>query len=484
MIGSKSFDIEAKDFVKGMSTTAFVSDAGFSPQTTGINPAVTPGLVYAPANPVNKSTGLVGTIIASCEDPTVSSSAYVRMFVDDSGHYYSWNGSTLVNLRTDIYNPTGYQQGITDMVAFGGGVATEGEVYTTNLFEIVRWKIDSIFSADNHGVTVAFYSFTSTNVPHPTLFFENNAFYGDGNLLLRQTAVGVAPSTILTLSNQQTIIALGIDPGSGRMLISTIDGINTTGIRNRVSRVMYYDGFSNKVLKSVVTDAMVTAFTPVGGTLYITYGQNLGYWTGAGIKFVRALSNIDISSVGGQRLAYKQHTTNIATTLYVLEKDAILAYGDILPSQSQAPYYLASPSNGVYIAMICNLGSGLLGFSYLAGAADYRFYTLDINSISTVGTIDPIISNKYTFDRPVTFNGVVIEYGTALPTDASGVGVLKVRTDDQQITTIKSITNTASNQYTIECTYPTLYSRSLQILYLFSQQYPIRRFTVFYSPDE
>lgn len=476
MIGAKSFDIGAAEFVKGMSTTSFINDGGFSPQTTGVNPAITPGLLYSPANPVNKSTNLVGTIIASSEDPTISSSAYLRIFVDDSGHYYTWDGTTLVNLRTDATNPTGYIQGVTDMIAFGSS-STEGEIYTTNLFDIVRWKIDSTFTANFGG------GFTHTNVPHPALVFENNAFYGDGNLLLRQTAVGVAPSVIMTLTSQQTIIALGIDPGSGRMLISTIDGVNTTGIRNRISRVLYYDGFSNKPVKSVIADAMVTAFYPVGGTLYITYGTNLGYWNGAGMSFIRTL-NINISSNGNQKLAYKQHITNIETTLYVLEAGQILAYGNILPKQAPVPYYFASPSNGTAMSMICNLGSGVLGFSYLASVSDYRFNTLDTTSTSTVGAVDPISSDKYIFKRPVIFNGAIIEYGTALPTDDTAVGALRMRGSDQQSTLIKTVSTTVSNTYEVESDYPTISTRSIQILYSFIQQYPIRRITVFYSPIE
>jgi len=61
------------------------------------------------------------------------------------------------------------------------------------------------------------------------------------------------------------------------MLISIVEQLNLSGTVNSLARVGYYNGFSNKLSKVVFVDEMVLAFYPVGGTVYITYGQKLGF---------------------------------------------------------------------------------------------------------------------------------------------------------------------------------------------------------------
>lgn len=471
-IGAKSFDIDGSDFIKGISSSNYLMDGGYSPQTFGVNTTYTPGLLYGQSPAVDQTDALIGTLRASCEDPTTAASAaFYRLFVASDGTYYTWDNSTLALVHTDGTNPTKY--GRADMVGFGNTY-----VYTTNEVGIVEWQVGTAFND-------TFYVFTGANgpnVPHPALVFEDNAFYGNGNTLLRQTGIGVAPAVILTLPTNQVIVALGIDPGSGRMLISISDGLNASDAQVKVFRVGYYDGFSAKLLKVVIVDDMITCFHPVGGSLYITYGQNLGYWTGAGIQFVRAL-NISLTSAA---LAYKQHVTHIGTTLFVIENSKILAYGNIIRGQSPVPYYVFDNTPSAVettISLITNVGSGQIGYGYVDANAVPKFFVLDTTSVSSTGGV-PWRSNRYIFPRPVTFNQVVIEYGISLPTDGSTVGTLSVTNDRQVQTIIKTITNTQSNMYTIEAPWPDIQTRSIQISYTFQAQYPIRRITVFYSEKE
>ncbi len=481
MIGSKSFEIDASDFIKGMSSSNFISDGGFSNRGYGVNITSIPGLLYAAAQPVDQTDQLIGTLRASCEDPRVftSGTKYQRVFAASDGTYYGFDGTTMALLDTDSTNPTKY--GRVDMIAFG-----ENTIYTTNEVAITSMDVQS------GTVTDAFFVFAGSYgpvVPHPALVFENNAYYGNGNTLLRQTTVGGTPTVILTLPTEQTIIALGIDPGSGRMLISIIDGLNASGALNRTARVGYYDGFSNKLLKVVLVDTMITAFYPMGGTMYITYGKNFGYWTGSGIQFLRAL---DIGLVSTE-LAYKQHLTNDGTVLYIIEGSKVLAYDEVIKGQPKVFWY---PYNNFVLgvetdmSMICSLGSGVLGYGYVNASVVPKFETFDTTDLTNSGQ-NTWYTNKYTFPRDVTFNGVLIEYGAALPTNGTAVGIFSLFNDKQVQTFIPSlsgVTNTQANRYTVELDYPSIQTRSLQFRYtnaaVGGAQYPIRRITVFYSPKE
>lgn len=474
MIGAKSFEITSEDLIKGMTSSPYLTDGGFSNETIAANLSAVPGLIYS-CGPITFQIGTItGNLIASTEDPTPITGGFNRLMVDDLGNFYTASGTTVTNVHTDGTNPTKYTAGITDMISFAKTFGANGTVLTTNQHSIVSWVVNANTFNDS------FYDFTNQNgTPHPAIVFKNNAYYGDGNVLLRQTAPDLAPASVLVLAAQQTIVALGIDPGSGLMLISTIDGLNYSDVLNKVALVQYYDGASPQVSKQVICDDMVTAFHPVGATLYITYGQNLGYWNGAGIQFLRAL-NIQLA---GNALAYKQHVSHIETTLYVVEGFNVLAFGNVIKGQSPVFYY---PFRGLSaLSMLANMGSGILGCFEVSALSVKLLAFVDMVGVSTVGRRLEFYSARYVFQRPVVFDGIVIEYGTPL-LDATAKGVVSIINDKQVSTDIVMLS--INGEYQAQGYNPTISSRSLQVKYIMdgaeTTQLPIRRITVFYSDTD
>jgi len=482
MIGQPQFEINSEELMRGMTSSPYTEDGGFSNETEGVNLTKTPGLMYFSAEKVDQTDELTGTLVASCEDPTVFSGTPTdRMFVDDDGNYYKWNGTLLDKVGTDGTNPTKYPQGKVDMAGFGGNY-----VYTTNEVGVIEW----IVSSNTFNYTfITFAGSAGPVVPHPCIQFENNMYYGNGNTLLRQATPGSATtSTVLTLPANQTIVALGIDPGTGRMLISIIDGINASDTRFRVSRVGYYDGFSNKLLKVIIVDDMITAFYPVGAIMFIGYSSKLGIWNGAGIQFLR---DLDVA-LNSTKLPYKQKITNIDDTLYVVEGHKILAYGEVIAGRPKCFYYAFVNKDANLVACdlscITNLGSGLLGFGWVNQSAAGLFATLDTTSVSTLtNNIVKFYSKKYTLPTPITFNQVVIEYGAALPTsnayadmyiinnafNGTSPGVLA----STQI--VVAATNTTASVYEMPYTFPSITTRTIQLRFDAAQQVAIRRITFF-----
>ncbi len=364
-LGKKFWVWDRDAMLAGATTSDDLDDGGFSPSTDAINLLAAPGIAYSPASPTDKSTNVTGTIIASAEDPLILGAD--RCYVDDEGHYYTWNGTTMTLARTDATNPSGYSPGTTDMNAY------ENSVFTTTSTTVVKWTVDSVFT-DN------FITGLATGVRHPLLTYEGYQFIGNGNQLLRMTDTSDStPDVILTLSVGQNIVALGIDPGSGKMLISTTQGFNASGTKANTNKVLYYNGFAPKVEKVVPMDDMVTAFPYTEGQLYVAYGQNLGYWNGAGATFLRKFGITFTQS----QLMYKHHFTNIGPTLYVIEITKIWAHGPV--QQGGAKIFYPAYKNNVNAAQLGNVahvGSGLLTI----GFSTDKFYTFDTTAVATSNT--------------------------------------------------------------------------------------------------
>ncbi len=400
-LGKKIFQWDYKDMAQGMSTSNVIPDGGFSPTTDQVNLTTTPGVMYQPAQSVDASTGVTGEMIASCEDPTGS---YSRLFAgngvgNDNGYFWSMSGSYVMTQRGSTDSSHAYVFGRTDMIAFAS------EAYITSTTHIVRWS--SIGSSNTFNTT--FYAFTgNASAPHPAIVFEGLAFFGDGNMLLRMDSAGSAPTAILTFTSGLIIVALGIDPGSGRMLISTIGQPNLSDTVNSGARVFFYNGFSGQTDRAVPVDDMITAFVSTQGALYAAYGQSLGQWNGSGVTFLRHMAIGFVST----QLMYKFHFCSIGSTLYVVERSKIIAYGPI-QQKGQAMFYPAfnNQPSGVNtdLVSIHYVGQNVIAMSY----EDSKFYTWDSLSISTAGT-STFFTNPYEFDDEMWIRRVRVTYGAQI----------------------------------------------------------------------
>lgn len=467
MIGSKSFDIGAKEFIEAMTSNDNLFDGGFSNRSVGINSYVSPGVLSFASLVADISANLAGAMLGSCEDAALlgEDKLFLSRSSNGDGKYYTYSSGTGLTLkRTDSTND--YIFGASDIAFY------QGSAFGTSDQAVAKWTVDSLFNA-------SYYSFSSTGVPHPELVYQDYIYYGDRNLLLRQSGASGAPATILTLPSSQTITALGIDPGSGNMLIATTTAQNISDTRTVPARVQYYDGFSNKVLKTVIVDDTVNAFFPTGGTVYLSYGQSLGYWNGAGIQFVRNLG----LSFDNTALAYRNHFSNIGTTLYVIEGRKVMAFGEVIRGRAPVPRYIYRDITHD-LSLITNLGQNKLaiaGSTSISAATGNVLYALDTSSTATLGTAD-FYSLRYNFPRPVTFSSVTIEYASAMPTDGNPIGAVQIIDSQGNSTTIAQPTNTVANQFEVDCPWQSLTTRMIQLNYTPQQATPIRRFTVFYVP--
>src|SRR3990167_8914939 len=399
MIGKDYISISASDFIRGMSSSAEIADGGFSPDTDGVNLINTPGILYAPALPASVS-GLTGQVIASAEDPTGTfNRIMVTADADDDGRIFSLSGANVIAAIGSEDTTLNYIQGRTDMIAY------KDEIYITASDDIIR--ISDIAGTPTVDVSFMSGTFGDNLAPHPAIVFEDNAYYGDGNQLWQQTAAGTPPTVILTLPVGSVIVTLGIDPGSGRMLLSYVGQLNASGTRSTQARVGFYDGQSNKLDRAVIVEEMITAFPTSEGTLYAAYGQNLGYWNGSGVKFLRRFPNIGFDNT---ELLYKHHFASIGNTLYFLDNLKIIAHGEIVRGAGKVFYpAFTNVVNSNNLTHIFHIGSGVIGMSF----ATSLFYTWDTISIASTNTMT-FYTNFFRFPRPIEIRSVFFEFATAV----------------------------------------------------------------------
>lgn len=403
---------------KGMSTSNVLADGGFSPSTDALNLLNTPGVMYHSAFETDASTGLTGEMIASTEDP---SGNYTRLYTsanasNGNGLFWSMNGVFALTQRGSTDNTHQYIQGKTDMISFGG------EAYITSQSTIVRWS--SIGSSDT--IDNTWFSFNSAFAPHPGITYNSFAYYGDGNLLLRQSAANVAPTTILTLPTGTIIVALGVDPGSGQLLISVIGQTNLSDTINSGARVLFYDGFSNQVLRQIAVDDMITAFPATEGALYAAYGQTLGLWNGSGVTFLRHMA----IQFDNTQLMYKHHFTSIGSTLYFVERSKIIAYGPIRQKGDNIfyPAHVNNAGLSTDITSIANIGQNKMSYSYSSN----KFAIWDTYGVTS--NVQTFFCNPYEFDDEVWVRRARVIYGTTVSNNVSP-GQLNLYNEDGFIAT-------------------------------------------------
>ena len=433
MLGSKILTIDGTQFLQGMSSSDNTADGGFSNRSINVNLLADPGVLNATAEFTNNlSASIAGTIIATAGD--ANSLGNRRYVVTSSGagfdgKYYTIATDYTTTLRqTDTTNDYIAENVDTCQFKLALYTTNEGNItYLTNANladaspDWTWWTVTQGKSALNSGNR------------HPMIVYEDALWIGDKNLLHKWDGT-TASQGFLTLSTERSITALGIDPGTGKMLISVTEGTNAANTHSKMAKILTYDGFSNKPTRAVIVDDTVNAIYPVGGTVYMTYGQRLGYWTGSGISFLRKLKNVTLAS---SDLVYKERITNIGNTLYLVDGTLILAYGEITNGRKVFYYPLQNNFSADNFTAIFNIGSNELAMSYTTA----KLYTYDMSSTSTINSAGiAFYSNEIPFSQPAIIRTVYLEYSNNIATTAMP-GTIALIDENGNAESLENLTN-------------------------------------------
>lgn len=376
MIGKKQIQLGYDQFIAGMASSDYAGDGALGTASTGINPYTTQGVIRATATLVDAAVNISGNIIASCEDSQVTS-PNDRIMKDDDFQLYSVSGGVVTKQIVSFIKT--YRFGITDMVSYAGQTYCSS---TTHLAQI---------NTSAWTMTETFKTFNDAQAHHPLLVYGGLLYFGDGNLLKSCDASGTVV-TVLTLVTTEKIVTLGIDPGSGYMLISAQNSYNPTDTIQQRGYIYMYDGVSTTFARKIVMDDMVSAFYAVGGTVYVGTGQNLGVWNGAGVTFLRKLVNVTATT---NELPYKHHFAHVRNILLVADGVNVLAYGEVIAGKKAFYPFSKNPTNTAKLIALIPTGGTTFGLSFTGS----NFKIGDIGSTAT-GTGTLTFSNIF-FPRPI-----------------------------------------------------------------------------------
>ena len=431
---SKILTLSGRDFMRGMNSGQFFNDGFFSSNISrGINLINKPGAIYPQQIATDITPSSPGRFAAGCKGGGASPGLGYKnnYFVTETGKFYSYNGTFLNN---EVNGTSIYNNPKSDIIFY------KEAVYATSNSNITLSAMSgySIISVNETWWTSTRGHISLSNVvPHPMLVFEDILWIADG-LNLHKWDNTLSTPNALILTDDQNITALAIEPGSGRMMIATTQGANGSGTLPRINKIALWDGFSNKVLRSVIVDDMITAMYAVGGTVYITYGLNLGYWNGSGITFLRKLSKI--LGYSGLNLAYKQKITSQGNRLYVVDGTLVISYHSIIGSSPKVFYYAFGQTTNLInqvgsLNLIIDLGEDKLAISYIGNGVSYFFV------VNMVNAVDAAVANSgsvswttefFILDKPVIIRKIRIFYTSPIPPTVSPVGIIVSSSDQME----------------------------------------------------
>lgn len=477
-VGDNQIQLGADQLVSGMSSSDFATDGALGVSSTGLNPYITPGVIYALANPTTLSN-IAGTVIASAED-SQTNSAYTRTFIDSSGNYYTYSApSTTTKTNTATTNVAHYVAGKTDMAAFAGNTYV-----TTDNGDIDLWNTSGPTLTNSWWVGTKSKTAMNAAVPHPMIVYKTILYVADGAILHSIDSSGnidtASAAFPLTLSPNELIYAMGIDPVTGLLLVSVQTLVNLSDTLSAQFFVYLYDGVSSTPTRKIPVDDLITGFHNVEGIVYCGSGIQLGQWNGNGVTFLRRLLNSSYSSTD---LLYKHHMTHVGRILHVIDGKQILSYGTVINGKPKGFFYTGSSNTANHASAVFPMGSNTLGI----GAATNSVVVYDFSSTSA-GTASLYFNNIY-FPRPTNIRRIRI-ITTGITTAVSGIGNnLYISEKNKTVQTALPnffVTSAASPRYVFDYDYTNgVPVMALQPIIMFdTQHFGIVRVYIYYDPAE
>lgn len=485
MIGAKQLTFDANQIIGGMASSDYAPDGGLGSSTSNVNPFITPGIIYGTAGIADHSPSVAGNMIASAPDEVgTTTTPFKRLFIDTSRNFYTWDGSTMNLQQTG--SSGSYTRTRTDMVGYG--TSSVRYTYTSFAVGVAQWKTYSStsFKEDwwtdtviNGGVAQA----ALADLPHPMISYNFFWWIANGNTLINMDTSFNVVSPALTINYNEIIIAIGLDPATGLMMFSTTTAFNLADTASARNFIYLFDGASPRGVRRIIpVDDLVTGFHNVGGTVYVSYGNRIGFWNGNGITYLRTLKN---ATYAINDLAYKPHMTHIGKVLYVTDGKQVLAYGEVVGGK-KGWYYVTSDSSvsSNNLDVIADLGENNLGMCF----ATTKFYTVDMSS-STIGSgSGTVYFNNVNMPRPIFVRRMrVITTGLYSVAGCGGIGIIDETGTVNQPTIHSFVTPAAPVQNTMvfDFDYSSLKIMTVQPFVTFdTKNYGLVRVIIYYDPAE
>lgn len=333
--------IDRKDFLKGVSSFDDVADGGYSPNSKGINPFATPGLLK-PGPSFNTAAGTIpaGGIFAFSTWHTNIAPGIVRMLggtgsaAFDGKFYTSDDFGTLTLAASDTAND--YKAGISDMIRY------KSEFYCTSTSDISKSNYDFSSNDFDYWVTTKGKTALQTGYPHPMVVFADILFIADGRYL-HQIDGTTCTSQVLILPEDYVITALELYNGLIYIAAAKFQNL-TESVPAIDARIFTWDSYSATFVDEFPIQDPIDSMKVFGGTLLVFAQNYMGFWTGSTINVLRQLTS----------RVYKYQISITKDRLLYLQGDSLFCLGNPVMSK---PKFFSIPAvnpDGSFMALFCH----------------------------------------------------------------------------------------------------------------------------------
>ena len=389
----KLAEINWSDFLKGEGQADLIPSGGFSPRSYGLNLTKERGKLYfiEPETDIGGVT-LTGNVIAMAYDRTLSGNDGYAL--DDAGNLYTIASNGTFALRQTMAGNT-FARGNSDLLQLRvSGISNNASLCSTFATSETTIRMYGGANLDEGSETAGqaeWWTGLNSGVRHPLEIVEDRMFCGDFNLVHAWDSISTTGSFV-TLPPDVNITSLRKHP-DGRTLLAFCGLSQNFGHTRGVGgRVYYIDPSIKDWTREVELEAQVEGTRVVGGVIYVTYGNNLGYFDGNGIKFIKKLS-IATTDTTTTNAVYSHQLAGMEDTLLVASDYEALAYGNLgAGNVFWRPY--RSAGNRTITAMLYR-GDNRMLYAYKTSAATEKLIQIDYDNIGVNGTF---YTNHYFFD--------------------------------------------------------------------------------------
>lgn len=414
-------DINWRNFTAGESTNAWTADRGFSPDSFGLNLTKERGVLHfiEAATDVSDAT-IADTIIATTPDPLLAGRDLYM--VGDEGNYYYQSGTTIT--LGDTGGGYSYTLGTVDVLGF------QGSFFATTQTTV------ALFEDDVTNLVEDWWSGLSSGVRHPLEVVEGEMFIGDGNII--QYWDGTASGVAFTLPTGQNTTTLRRHPDGQTLLAFTGDTGDFSHTRGGGAKVYYCDPVLRDWTREVVIEAQVEGSRNVGGTIYTTWGRNVGFFDGNGLEWLKELQT--------STTTYSHSMGAFEDDLLVRDGRVVKRFGDLGQGRVWWNMY-KNQTNSNNIAAIAYQGDNRLMSFFDDGSGDGKAMQVDYDNSGPGGEFK---SNRISFPEEVEVDRIELIHDT---TDSVGSTIFTVNSidvaDTESAMKVVTHTNESTNRTTV-----------------------------------
>lgn len=368
--------IDARDFLRGISTYDELSDGGYSPSSKGINPFVSPGLIKPGAAISSGASTLTGaadglfgwstwhTNVAPGITRAIGGSGSSNF----DGKFYTMSDTGALTLgATDASRD--YKPGISSMIRY------KGNFYITSTTDIAMCNFDFSTNDFVYWRTTKGRTALQSGYPHPMCVYGDILYIADGRYLHKIDGT-TATEQVLILPEDYVISDLEVYNNKIFMAAAKYQAL-AEDVPATEARVFTWDSLPSSFVDEFPLQDPIDTLKTFGGALMVFTQTTFGYWNGGTINPLRQITN----------RVYKYRVSITKDRLYYADGTSIVCFGN--PSVTN-PRFFSIPleAEGSITALFCPRPGKIIVSSLTT-----TYGTDNIDQSTATGKI--FYSNKY-----------------------------------------------------------------------------------------